>query len=136
MPFRTGLDHSPGRARQCILSFLQYDSPVRWVMLVRPCLSGVPRLLGNSVLQCSHMLMLNVWTFRTSFSEALSRMNSNLFPKSTSIARRGSAANKYSKHPPFSQQLSFVSELASHTPRNIKQVYWCLRKIYRRRYLL
>jgi len=130
MPFRTGTDHSLGRARLCLLSFVQYDPPVRWVMLLRPCPSRVLRLLGNSVLQCSHMLMLNVWTFRTSFSEALSRLNSNqrtLFPKSTSIARRGSVTTKYSKHPPFSQHLSFALELVSQTPRNINQIYWCLR---------
>jgi len=92
-----GTDHSQGRARLCLLPFLQYDSPVGLVMPLRPRNSGIPRLLGCCVLQCSHMLMLNLWTFGHSFSEALSTLNSNrhnLFPKSTGIARRGTATTK------------------------------------------
>jgi hypothetical protein len=114
-------DHSLCRARLCPLSFVQYDSPLRWVMFIWTCPSVGPRLLGCCELQCSHMLILNHWTSGHSCSEALSLMNSNqhnLFPKSTDIARRGSATTKYSKHPPCSQYLSFESELPSHTPQN------------------
>ena len=75
MPFWAGTDNSLGRARLCLLSFVQYDSPVRWVILYRPCPSGVPSLLGCWVLHCSRMLVLDLRTLSSLFSVFWDRLD-------------------------------------------------------------